>query len=224
MKKSSLSILSLALLLQTVPALKAHEANSPWYAPFTSPTFLYPALGLATVFTLYKFCTRCTSSDDIEVIAPWQQDRNAQRAQPSMSENKVDEKTMEAINGIIQSSVNVFVDAHGPQLVALHFELANPETSPDEREYLQSVLAQLEQEAPAFATTVPQMLENMHMLSMAQDELVAQTIQRKVSKQVFDEEYAPYVETIDTLNFFMAKFVEIYGDASMMHAVHELTV
>lgn len=214
MKSQSFRILSLTALLVVAPALQAHDAdNSSWHAPFTTSTFLYPALGLAASYVLYKIYCNATNSSDLTVMAPWQPENNTIEEQTSLDAatpdtTKMDELTMDAVHEIIQSGINLFVEASGPELVTAHVELSSPDLSEEARRELEHKISCLEAEAPPFAETIPSLMIYMSMLTVLEDELMAQGT---VNKSLITSEYMATLETIDTLMFFIGGFIEIYG-------------
>lgn len=225
MKSSSINTLGLALLLCTAPALQANETeNSSWLAPFSSNTFLYPAIGIGTGYLLYKLYTIYSEPTELDVIAPWYEDERAIEASiPNESSDirKIDQLTLDAVNEIVESCISVFINAYGPQLVNLHTELKNPDISDEYRQELENSISALENQAPPFAQTVPPLIIGLSLLSKIQEELVMEANQ--TTKSILEPELALLVETVAMLNTYIYKYIEIYGNACNADLIAEFS-
>lgn len=219
MKSRSISTLSLALIISTAPALHANEQeNSSWLAPFTGNAVIYPALALGSCLLAYKLYTYYTEPSELTVIAPWQKEERMPAQEIPVTVNyalpvtqpattTADTLTFSAIENVIETGLEVFMRANGPQLVSLHNQLQNPAlTSEDERE-IKSMISEYEQQAPPLKETLPPLIMYVSLLTVLQDELQSQA---RTNRSIVSSEYTALQETVETIIAFTSNYLEIY--------------
>ncbi len=210
MKSRTITILSLAVVLVTAPALQAQEPeNSSWLAPFSSNALLYSAIGMSSAYVLYKLYGLWTQPTELDVIAPWNKEVTADSK--TEEQRKIEIVELDELQVKISAYIDLFFTTYGPQLVSLHAQLANPDLEEKDRIELEYELAKLEELAPPFAESIPLIAGCMFDLITTQQQLLEQAEAQPINRSVFDTEYAPLLETITMLVNFMDAFVELYG-------------
>ncbi|MGE0010238.1 MAG: hypothetical protein AB7F19_06915 [Candidatus Babeliales bacterium] len=217
MKSRSISTLSLALVISIAPALQANEQeSSSWLAPFSTKTCMYSAIGLGMGYVVYTLYKKYYPSE-LTVIAPWhEEDRVIEQPLVAMMPQEAlqtdgkqaQDLTIDTVHTIIQSGLDLFVQAHGPELVSLHQELKDTDLSLEKQQEINEAIRALEQESPPLEQTVPALMVYLSLLSVVQDELQSQTSHKKSTRT---PEYNATQEAITTIFAFVSNYIEIYG-------------
>lgn len=240
MKSRSINTLSLALLISMAPALQANEQeNSSWLAPLSSSTIIIPVIGIGVSYLAYKLYTNYNQDSDLAVIAPWHKEErmveNPTTTEPittkvitsstqelpvtQMSMANEDELDSETIDSIIQSGLDLFSQAHVPELVMLHDELRNPNLSIEEKEKIVAIIEQLEHEAPALEQTVPPLMVYLSLLSILENELHVQATNstRSVSPECIEN-----MNKVSTIMAYVTNYLHIYGQDIQAEFINEI--
>jgi hypothetical protein len=192
---------------------------------------MYPLIGVGVSYLAYKLYNYYLNTGELAVIAPWHEEEERavestpiENSEPNsltaamhsteeipfdqMNTRGADELNLETVYTIIQSGLDLFSQANGPQLVALHSELRNPNLSSEQEEELLAIIEQLEQEAPALEQTVPPLLVYVSLLSVVENELRSQASQ---NTRMVNAEFTATMETIETIISYVNNYLDLYS-------------
>ncbi len=216
MKNSSLSTLCLALLLTMAQAIQPNQGSiDSWHAPFCNKTFLYPLVAIGGGYALYALFHSLYPSDDLNVSAPWHDDKKS-KTYPTEESDGLESSGVispEKLQEIIEVEIDLFCQTQGPQLIATHALLADQNLDEEMRKDVEYKLAMLEESSPPFAQSIPMLMVCQVGLQSAKLEILEQLENQKIVRSAFDQEYLPLLQVIDALTLSIQDFIDLYASA-----------